>query len=231
VYNSVSFSLENFEGPLELLLGLVQKNELDICQIAIKELTAQIMQTFENDVSVDASSEILILAATLLHMKSHKLLPGSENTESPEDDPRIEMIQNLIEYCRLKEVAKTLSTREEEQKAFFSRATPSFCKEMGMGLEEVDLSHLKDLLINVLAKAEITPPQQVIKEEELQISDKVIWWRETLKDQRKICFETIFSLGNSRRELIVLFLSLLEVMRLQEVRVVFENGNLYIITP
>ena len=226
---SPTFSLDNFEGPLELLLYLIQKNEIDICTIPISHLTSQFMEALDDFPEVETSSETLTLAATLLLLKSQKLLPQEAlASEQLEDDPRIELIQSLIEYCRFKDAAKALSLREEEQKAHFPRATSPFRKELGSGLEEIGIENLKTLLLDLLKKSAFLP-QQVIKEEEWQISHKLERIRLALTQEKKIPFTSLSSEAQGRSELIVLFLALLEMMKHQEARVVRENEILYII--
>jgi segregation and condensation protein A len=221
------FALDNFEGPLELLLYLIQKDEIDVCAIALKKLTAQFIHTLETTSEVDAGSETLALAATLLLMKSQRLLPQDESISELDEDPRVEMIQSLIEYCRFKEVAKTLSLREEAQKAHFPRALSLLPKELGSGLEEVDIDTLKTLLSDLLKRSEHNP-SQIIKEEEWQISHKLAWLHQALSSQKRIPFDTLFAQTKSRMEVIVLFLALLEMMKHQEAMLVRENENVYI---
>jgi segregation and condensation protein A len=226
--NTPTFSLDNFEGPLELLLYLIQTDEMDVCSITIKKLTAQFMQALEVTPEVEISSETLALAATLLLMKSQKLLPQEESASELEEDPRVEMIQSLIEYCRFKETAKELSLREEEQKGIFPRATPFFRKELGSGLEEVGIDNLKNLLVEML-KRSAQFPLQIIKEDEWQISHKLAWLQQEFTQHTRILFTSLFAHIKSRVEMIVLFLALLEMMKLQEVRVVRESEKIYVI--
>jgi segregation and condensation protein A len=223
-----TFALDNFEGPLELLLYLIQKEEIDICAVAIKKLTQQFMDDLEKRPEVEISSETLSLAATLLLLKSQKLLPQEENQTEIDEDPRIEMIQNLIEYCRFKETAKMLSSKEEEEKAYFPRQALPVRKEVGSGLEEVGIENLKALLQEMLKRSQDNF-KQIIQEEEWQISDKLAWLQHLLSNQKSVLFASIFSNTKSRIELIVLFLALLEMMKHQEAQVVRENESLYII--
>jgi len=223
---SPSFSLDNFEGSLELLLYLIQKEEVDVCDVAIQELTKQLMQSLE-DSAVETNAELMGLAATLLLMKSQKLLPDEEvEGEGLEEDPRVEMIEKLIEYCRFRDAASTLLSREQEQKAYFPRAAPLFRKELGPGLEEVKLDHLKQVILDVIQRAEKKP--RFIQDEEWQVAPKISWFQNELKSRKKIPFDEVFSEEKCRGELIVSFLALLEMMKLQELLIVRENNFLYI---
>lgn len=230
MYNYPPFTLENFEGPLELLYYLIQKEEIDPCGIVIKQLTSQLIQALKTSPEVDVSSEMLYLTASLLLIKSHKLLPhATESLEEVEDDPRLEMIQSLIEYCRFKEMAKALTVKEEEQKAYFPRPPSSFKREWGPGLDDVDKEELKNLLEQVLKKA-AKLPEKMIQEEPWQVADKVVWLQYLLRSHFQLPFEAIFSSTMGRQELIVSFLALLELMKHQHLKVVREKEELYIVT-
>lgn len=227
-YSYLPFTLENFEGPLELLYYLIQKEEIYPCGIVIKKLTSQLIQALKNSPEIDTSSEFLHLTACLLLIKSQKLLPyETESLEEQEDDPRIEMIQSLIEYCRFKEMAQALAIKEEQQKAFFPRPLSPFKKEHGPGLDEVDKEGLKNLLQQILKKA-AKLPEKMIQEEQWQVADKVVWLRHLFQSHLQLTFETIFSPSMGREELIVSFLALLELMKYQHLKIVRENETLYI---
>lgn len=227
MFVSPTFFLENFEGPLELLLYLIQKDEIDVCEIVIKQLTTQLLDTLNSTPEVDVTSEMLTLTATLLLLKSQKLLPQEASTEEKnESNPRAALIQSLIEYCHIKEGAKILALKEQEQKSYFPRAVSPFKKEWESGLEEVDIEELKSLLYHVTRRA-AQHPKQIIEREEWQVSHKIEWLRHTFALHAQLTFETLFSEEKSRGELIVLFLALLEMMKQQELRVVRENENVY----
>lgn len=226
---SPTFSLENFEGTLELLLYLIQKEEVDVCSITIQELTKQVFQTLEES-GVEVGAELMGLAATLLLIKSQKLLPAQEDEdgELPED-PRVEMIEKLIEYCRFRDAAATLVSREQEQKAFFSRAAPLFRKELSPGLEEVGLNDLKLVMLDLLKRSE--KKTRTIQDEEWQVAPKITWLRQEIEKRKRIPFAEVFIEDKCRGELVVSFLALLEMMKLQELRIVRENNLMYIALP
>jgi segregation and condensation protein A len=228
-YSTLTFSLDNFEGPLELLLYLIQKEEMDISLIALKNVTQQFMQAIENAPDVDMSSETLSLVASLLLMKSQKLLPQVGEDQEIEDDSRIELLRSLIDYCQFKDTAKSLALREEEQKAHFPRAAPLFKKELGSGLEEVAFDQLKTVFFAMLKRASHFP-QAVIQEEEWQVSHKLAWLKELLCLEQKLDLEELFLKTYSRMEMIVVFLALLEMMKLGQACLVKENESYYIIT-
>lgn len=227
--NTPLFTLNNFEGSLELLLYLIQKEEVDVADVTIQELTKQLIKILEKS-GVETNAELMGLAATLLLIKSQKLLPYEKGElEECVEDPRVEIIEKLIEYCRFRDAASTLSTREEEQQSFFPRAAPLFKKEMTTGLEEVSLDDLKQIMFQMVQKAEKKPQQ--IQDEQWQIAPKILWLQDRISRLKKIPFEEVFFEGKCREELIVSFLALLEMMKLQELKVVRENNFLYIIDP
>lgn len=229
MYNPASptFSLDNFAGPLELLLYLIQKDEIDVCTIEIKKLTAQFIESMRSTLEVETNCETLSLAATLLLLKSQKLLPGEEGSEAMEEDPRIAMIQTLIEYCHFRDTAKMLSLKEEEQKGYFPRATPPLNKELGPGLEEVGIEDLKSLFIDMVNRSKGALPQ-TIHEEEWQVTHKLMWLRQILSHELHVLFTSLFSETKCRMELIVLFLALLEMMKHQEAKVIRKDQDLYV---
>lgn len=228
--NSPSFSLDNFEGTLELLFYLIQKEEIDVLDVTLQELTKQLIQLLENT-AIETTAEQMGIASTLLLLKSQKLLPNQEAEENEIiEDLRGELIKKLIEYSQFRDTAKTLLSREEQQKAYFPRGTsPQFRKELGTGLEEVDLKQLKTILTHLIKRAE--KKTQLIQKEEWEVAPKIVWLKEELARKRQLPFEEIFSENKCRDELIVSFLALLELMKLQELKIVKEGDLMYIIVP
>lgn len=225
-----TFTLENFEGPLEFLLHLVQKNEIDIYEVKIQEVLHQYMKTTElQSPDVDKGAEFIGMASLLIWLKSRMLLPKHEQTVSPEEetDPRFDIIHQLVEYCRFKDAAKELSRREQEQNAFFGRGLegPYECKK-NLGIEHLTLQDLAGLFQEILAKAE--SHTGLIHEEEWLVSDKIKAVRELLKEFPKIGFDVLFTSERSREELIVTFLAILELMKLGEVKIIKENSKVVI---
>ncbi len=232
--NTQSFSLDNFEGPLDFLLHLVQKNEIDIYEIPLKQITDQFLARLTSEISpatVDQGAEFIQLAATLLLLKSRMLLPKHELQEQPledlDTDPRFEIIHHLVEYCRFKDVAKILAEREEHQGGFYSRGFD----ERGdpqkfLGIEHLSLNDLAELFQQILSKAK--SHFEVIYEEQWLISDKLQLIRQLLKEFKSVAFAQLFSLELSRAELIVTFLAVLELMKSGELYVIKENNQVFI---
>ena len=204
-----NFSLENFEGPLELLLFLIQKEEVDIADVTLQKLTEQFAQ---KEFEIDKGSEWLVITATLILLKSQKLIPGQ--TIDEEELPRIEVFQKLLEYCRFKEASEKLASQEEKQKLLFSRGASETPKRSATGLDEVDLKDLTLYLQEVIKRA---PQTKTIEKDVWEVAPKIEWLREEVAS-RRVPLADIFHEKRCREELIVCFLALLELMKLEEVK-------------
>ena len=218
----LNYSLENFNGPLELLLYLVQKDEVDICDILLKELTKQ----FHSE-DIDCGSEFLNGSSILLLLKSRRLLPQNEEQLTVEElDLRWEMMQQLIEYHRFKEAAHTLLSLEADSKTYFPRQLPALQKKDRV-LSEIKLEELEEIVQQLIAKAS---PQieKIVEEERFDIQGALLWLRENSVRRESIPFEEIFSVERPKEELIVFFLATLELMKLQEIVIVKQDLNLSI---
>lgn len=216
------FTLENFEGPLDFLLHLVQKNEIDIYDIRLQKITEQFIQRLGTaSPGIDNGAEFIGLTASLMWLKSRMLLPKHEQAIDPEEleqDPRFEIIHQLIEYCRFKDASKELIAREQRQNAFYSRGLDAPDIKKNLGIEHLTLEDLAGLFQQVLAKA--SSQTREIHEEKWLVSDKIVWIRKRLKAEKEILFEVLFTPELSKEELIVIFLAVLELMKLGEARVV-----------
>ncbi|NGX60807.1 MAG: Segregation and condensation protein A [Chlamydiae bacterium] len=221
------FSLENFEGPLDLLLYLIQKEELDVREIPISEITTQLLEGLEKQGEIDTHAESLGFASSLLLLKSRRLFPQEEGEEKIEGPLRLEMLEQLLAYTQLKEAASGLARREEEQRLFFPRSAPLFRNQLGPGLDEISLSDLSQTFTELLKRAEKNPPA-TLSQETWEVDPKIALIRSRLKKSSKIPFSDLFSPEMCREELIVTFLALLELMKLQEALVIRENQTIMI---
>lgn len=208
--------MENFKGPLDLLLFLIQKEELDITDVELSLLTTQFAEKID-EAEIDLGSEWLVLTATLLLIKSQKLIPGEEIPE--EELPRVAVFQKLLEYCQIKEAASALANQEDKQRLFFSRGGSEKPERTTSGLEEVAIEDLTALLRDLLARA---PKMGTIEKEQWEVSPKIEWLRSQINLNR-LAFTSLFHSEMCRGELIVTFLALLELMKLGEVRVIKEE--------
>ena len=221
--NTESISLNNFEGPLDFLWHLIQKNELDIYEIRIQQITEQFLAKL-HEKEIDNAAEFISTAACLIWLKSKSLLPKHEQDQLPqeieEEDPKFEIIHHLIDYSRFKEAAKELSELEQKQSVFYPRGAANIDLQKNLGIEHLCLDDLASLFQQLLAKSKVQKGQ--VKEEIWKVSDKIQSIRQQLGIDQKILFEVIFSPDRSRAELIVTFLAVLELMKIGEARVVRE---------
>jgi len=244
-----SIKLPVFEGPLDLLLHLIKENKVDIYDIPIALITHQYLEYIDmmKELNLDIAGEFLLMAATLIHIKSRMLLPVEEVSGEEPEDPRFELVQRLIEYQAFKEASLGLREREEEWSRIFPRKGRYGTKEkkddgLSEGEEslegegELDLFDLSlfDLLgafKNLLDKA---PPEvSNITRETLTVKDRISFIVERLEKQDAIQFEELFQDKRTRTYLIVTFVALLEVLRLGLARAYQERdfGAIWIINP
>lgn len=223
------FALDNFEGPLDFLLHLIQKSEIEINEITIHKITEQFLKGFDAESShaIEVGAEFIGVTAALLLLKSRMLLPTHEQqvtTESEELDPHFEIIHQLIDYNRFKDAAKLLCQREEKQHSFFSRGVdPTREQIKSPGMEHLTLQDLATLFQQVLTKAK--SQTGIIEEERWKVSDKINWLRIFLKNANRVDFFILFSPETSKEEMIVLFLAILEMMKLGELSVAKDISN------
>ncbi|KAF0144134.1 MAG: segregation and condensation protein A [Nitrospirae bacterium] len=230
-----------FEGPFDLLLHLIKENKLDIYDIPIALITGQYLQYIEimKELNLEIAGEFLVTAATLIHIKSRMLLPADEEAPAEEqEDPRLELVQRLLEYQAFKDAALGLREKEEEWMNIFRREPVKGKedeteeeKEGELYLFDVNLFDLLGAFKDMLDKA---PPEVVeITRETLTVKDRISLIMELLENQDTIRFEDLFKEDRTRPQLIVTFIALLELIRLGLVRVYQEKdfGNIWVINP
>ena len=224
-----SFSLDIFEGPLILLLQLLQKNEIEIWDVSIQKILSQYLGQHSDSQSMETGAEFISTTALLLLMKSKRLLPQHPASDEETEflDANFEIIYQLLDYCRFKEVAKYLTEKEREQSVFHERG---LChpieRKKPFGIEYLSLQDLALLFQEVLKNSSVK--KGVIQEEEWKVSDKIFSIRHLLQNQKRITFEFLFSQEKPRGELIVTFLALLEMMKGGELYVEKEHSTVYI---
>lgn len=228
-----TFALHNYEGPLDFLLYLIQKDEIEISSISIHEITKQFLKKLQNwkEGRLDFGAEFISTTAQLLWLKSKHLLPNDAEEEllstDEREDPNFDVIHHLIDYCRFKEAAKNLSKREEEQNAFFFRGTGSPEFKKPFGIDHISLEELSSLFNEMMKKAKLEIPK--IYEENWKISDKIRMLRTLLKEQSQLKMTSLFPLSSTRLEWIVIFLAILELMKIGELAVGRQQNSLEII--
>jgi segregation and condensation protein A len=215
--------LENFEGPLDLLLHLIKKNEMDIYDIQIAEVTGQylsILDTMQN-LNLDIAGEFLLMAATLLHIKSRMLLPPSvaEEAEEEELDPRAELVRRLLEYQKYKDAGENINRLPQVNRDIFIRSFPS--PDRGepdeAELVAVGLFELVEAFQRLL-KETSDPYVHEVQAERLSVSERITAIMDQLSGRRELAFMEIFTDAPERPLVVVTFLALLELVRLRMVR-------------
>src|SRR5215467_1674873 len=221
--------LQNFEGPLDLLLHLIKKNELDIHDIPIALITEQYLAYIDlmQELNLDVVGEFLVMAATLIHIKSRMLLPRPDPTqEDPEEDPREALVRRLIEHQRFKAAAELLHEREIQRSAQWGRPDQRVNDLVGEAPEpeiEVDLFSLMAAFRQVLERAR-QRPMVLLPPEQMPIETRIEQLLARLSETDACGFEDLFADVGTRAGMVVTFLALLEMIRLKLVRV-FQQGN------
>lgn len=222
--------LESFEGPLDLLLHLIEKNRIDIYNIPIALLTEQYMAYLAKfkEFNIEIASEFLVMAATLLQIKSKILLPDTkietETTDEEETDPRQELVERLLEYRRYKEISSVLSEMAQEAgQRYFRKSTlpePKHLPPTGL-----DVKLLWQAFQNVLeGQIEHAPLIANVAREQYTIEDKIVSLLAILKENNgNICFNAVFTPKTSKAELITTFLAMLELIKIKRISV-YQTG-------
>ena len=220
---SYKVKLEVFEGPLDLLLYLIRKNEIDIYDIPVASITEQYLEYIElmRMLDLNIAGEFLVMAATLIHIKSKMLLPPEEKEILPEEeeDPREELVRRLLEYKKFKEVAGVLQDLEGQRKNMFTRSAAVL--ELGPSEKFFEAS-LFDL-ITALTRALKDVPREVFQEivkDEFTVEQKVHDLLHMLVKNPIVYLSELFKNTKSKLEIIATFLAVLELIRLKEIIVV-----------
>ncbi|MBI2790006.1 MAG: segregation/condensation protein A [Elusimicrobia bacterium] len=209
-------SLELFEGPLDLLLFLVKKDDLDIHNIPISHITKEYLSYLElmKDMNLDVAGDFLVMAATLMAVKSRSLLPSEQSLDGDEGpNPAAELAQKLIEYQKFKEASKFLADRAAEMEGVFYRGAPHF--EEAEKSPNVSLFDLMAHLQVILAGAE--DDSQAVEGEEFPIEEKMEKILFLLQARPMIPWEELFADERKRRGIIACFLAMLELTKLQKI--------------
>lgn len=223
--------LDNFEGPLDLLLHLIKKHEVNIYDIPIALITAQYLDVIElmHEMNLDVAGEFLVMAATLIHIKSRTLLPRPETAaavEGEEEDARDALVRRLVEHRKFKAAAELLHEREQVRAAQWQRPDERVAALAGDDYEpelEVDLFSLLNAFQSVLNRLKARP-KTLLPAEQVPIEVRMEQLLERLSEHEACGFEALFADCDDRAGLIVTFLALLEMIRLKLVRV-FQSGG------
>ena len=221
--------LQNFEGPLDLLLHLIKTHEVNIYDIPIVLITQQYLDYLDLmvELNLEIAGEFLVMAATLIHVKSRLLLPRPDpSQEDPEEDPREALVRRLVEHQRFKAAAELLHEREIQRSAQWGRPDERLAEVVGEAPEpevEVDLFSLMAAFRQVLERARHRP-RVPLPPEQISIEDRIEQLMARLSETEACGFEDLFADAQTRSGMVVTFLALLEMIRLKRVRV-FQQGN------
>lgn len=223
-------TIDNFDGPLDLLLHLIKEQDIDIYDIKIEDITKQYLDYIRHmkELNLEIASEYLVMASELIEMKSKMLLPKKREKEDDdyEEDPRELLIERLLAYKRYKEVTSEFKDLELNRKMVFTREPDNlnrYVKE-DENSEELGVADLIDAFNNLLKRKELDRPIATkITKKELSVTEKVNKIKNILRNKKKINFEDIFEVS-TKEEVIISFLSVLEMVKKDEI-LLTQEGN------
>jgi segregation and condensation protein A len=221
-------NFEVFEGPLDLLLYLIKKEEVDIYQVNLTRLATQFIEHIETMrlLDLEVAGEFLVMAATLMYIKSRELLPVDQQvqTEAEEEgeDPRWELIRQLVEYKKFKDAAAQLGELESKQGNVFPRlpVRPEF-EQAAPARADASIFDLVNAVSAILRRfSEKQGEQREIYEDKWSVSEKIEMIRSLIAQRERLAFSELFESAASRGEVVVTFLALLELIRLKQLTAV-----------
>lgn len=223
-------TIDNFDGPLDLLLHLIKEQDIDIYDIKIEDITKQYLDYIRHmkELNLEIASEYLVMASELIEMKSKMLLPKNKEKEDDdyEEDPRELLIERLLAYKRYKEVTSEFKDLELTRKMIFTREPDNlnrYVKE-DENSEDLGVADLIDAFNNLLKRKELDRPIATkITKKELSVTEKVNKIKNILRNKKKINFEDIFEVS-TKEEVIISFLSVLEMVKKDEI-LLTQEGN------
>ena len=232
--NDFTYKIEHFEGPLDLLLHLIEKNKMNIFDIPIVQLTEQYLFYIENMVEedLDVVTNFLVMACTLLEIKSKMLLPLMKDDDDNEIDPRDELIRRLLEYKKYKDLGHELEEYEDDAPNYMLKG-PTIPKDVAKYIPEINYDELlKDITINKLNQVfvEILRRKEnsidtlrsnfgIIAKEKIPLKDTIIYVTQYAIEKKKFSFREMLEMKNTKTEVIVSFLAILELIKVGQIRV------------
>lgn len=232
---------EAFEGPLDLLLHLIEKNKMSIYDIQIAPITNQYMDYIEemknaSEVSLDNMSDFIVMAATLLYIKSKMLLPKPEKEEL-EEDPREELVARLLEYKKMKHISAQLQEREKDAEKVFYRNIPINLDEYSLEpltaedvLQEVSIAQIYEMFKEIMKRQSFTENKDhgiddlIIQRDTYTIKEKSRYILDLIEMNETIVFHNIFNNHTTKMEIIVTFMALLELVHKRQVNIYQERS-------
>ena len=225
------FVINDFEGPLDLLLHLIKTSEMDIYDISVEKITEQYLNFIKSmeDMNLSIASEYLVMASELIEIKSRMLLPSRKDMDEDEyeEDPRENLINRLVEYKKYKDMIDTFKELEEERKDIFTKEpinlseyrTETITNDEGLSLDD-----LLNALNNFLKRKEDEKPISTkITKKEISVKDRTIQIRNILSKKKKVSFYDLFEI-KTKEYVVVTFLSILEMAKYGEINII-QEGN------
>ena len=217
---------EVFEGPLDLLLYLVKKEEVDICEVNLTKIAREFIEYVDlmRELDLELAGEFVVMAATLVHIKSRELLPVDQqviDAEEEGDDPRWELIRKLVEYKKFKDAADQLQEREAKQENVFPRlpVKPDFVDEMPPPRLQVSIFDLVNAVNAIIKRVELRGGEREIYDEEWTVADKIATIRQRMTNRESWKFTEFFADAASKNEVVATFLAMLELIRLRYIEI------------
>lgn len=206
--------LDAFEGPLDLLLYLIRKQNLDILDIPIAEVTNQYMEYIDlmKELTLELAAEYLVMAAILAEIKSRMLLPRVEDPENPEDDPRAELVRRLQEYERYKQAAEDIDKLPRLERDLFVVQTDDSQIHVEKPLPKVMLQDITKALADVLKRAQLTS-SHMVQLDALSVREKMTLILDKVSEQEHALFTELFDLKEGKLGVVVTFLGMLELLK------------------
>ena len=219
------FKLDNFEGPLDLLLHLIKESKLDIATVRLAQVTEQYLEYMQDikNVDMDKASEFITVAATLIEIKSKSVLPVEQEEVPEEENDETILLRRLKEYELFKETGKQLKEIEDVNKLY--RAPGKETEKVKIVMKDMVLDQLLDAFAKLMAKEELKKvavndaPKKIVKDR-FTVAEKIISIRNFAKEKKRFEFEELFESDMTKSELINTFLALLELLKLQTVKVI-----------
>ena len=229
---NIEIKIDEFEGPLDLLLHLIKESKMDIFNLKIEIITDQYLDYIHKmeEMNLDIASEYLVMASELIEMKSRKLLPNSikeETEENSELDPEEELKRRLVEYKKYKDSIESFRNLEENRLSYYTKAPESLKKYRIEKMENdgsIDVYDLLDSFQKLLERQNFNKPKDTkITRKELSVKERVVKIRDILKERKRVNFVELFD-DFSKPYVVVTFLSVLEMTKNREINIKQDNN-------